>query len=73
VGITGYSPASFHDLFSDDDLLSEGSGIGDVSSPGCPALQECAMADVQGRKLVPVENEDTHTPPDLRALAHANA
>jgi hypothetical protein len=31
------------------------------------------MADVQGRQLVPVETEDTHTPPDPRAQALANA
>jgi hypothetical protein len=39
VGMIGYSPASFHDLFSDDDLPSEDSSIGEVSSPGCPALR----------------------------------
>jgi hypothetical protein len=49
AGMTGYSLASFHDLFSDDDLLSEGSSVGDVSSFGCPALRECTIADVQGR------------------------
>jgi hypothetical protein len=38
VGMTGYSPASFHDLYSDDDLMSEGSSIGDLSPFGCPAL-----------------------------------
>jgi hypothetical protein len=48
VGMTGYSPASFHDLFSNDDLLSEGSSIDDMSSPGYLALRECAMVNVQG-------------------------
>jgi hypothetical protein len=48
VGMTVYGPASFHDLLFDDDLLTEGSSVGDVSSLGCPALQECAMVDVQG-------------------------
>jgi hypothetical protein len=48
VGITGYSPTSFHDLFSDDDLLTEGSSVGNVSSPGCPALREYAMARCAG-------------------------
>jgi hypothetical protein len=67
VGMTGYSPASFHNLFFDDDLLSKGSNVGDVSSPGYPALRECTMADVQGRRLVLVEIEDMHTPPDPRA------
>jgi hypothetical protein len=49
VGMTGLGPASFHDLFSDDDLLSEGSSVGNVSSLGCPVLRECAMADVRGQ------------------------
>jgi hypothetical protein len=40
---------------------------------GCPALWECAMADVQGPQAVLVEAEDTHSPPDPRALALANA
>jgi hypothetical protein len=48
MGMTAYGSASFHDLFSDDDLLSEGSIIGDPSPLGCPALWECAMADVRG-------------------------
>jgi hypothetical protein len=73
VGMTRYSPASFHDLFSDDDLLSEGSSVDDLSPLGCPALRECAMADVQGRQPVPVETEDTHAPPDPHAQALANA
>jgi hypothetical protein len=73
VGMTGYSAASFHDLFSDDDLLSEGSSIGDLSPLGCPALRECAMADMQGRQPVPVETEDTHTALDPCAQALANA
>jgi hypothetical protein len=72
VSMTGYGPASFHDLFSDDDLLNEGSSIGDVSFPSCPKLRECAMSDVQGRQPIPVETEDTHTLPDLRAQALAN-
>jgi hypothetical protein len=67
MGMTGYGPASFHDLFSDDDLLSEGSSVGDLSPLGCPALQECAMVDVQGCLPVPVETEDMHTPSDPRA------
>jgi hypothetical protein len=50
VGMTRYGPASFHDLLSDDDLLIEGSSVGDVSSLGCPALRECAMANVQGHR-----------------------
>jgi hypothetical protein len=48
VGVTGYSPTLFHDLFSDNDLLSEGSNVGDVLSPSYPALREFAMADVHG-------------------------
>jgi hypothetical protein len=48
VHMTGYGLASFHDLFSDDDLLSKGSSISDLSPLGYPALRECAMADVQG-------------------------
>jgi hypothetical protein len=72
MGMTGYSPASSHNLFSNNDLLSEGSSIGDVSSPGYPALRECAMADVQGQQPVLVETEDMHTLPDLRAQALAN-
>jgi hypothetical protein len=55
VGVTGYGLALFHDLFSDDDLLSEDSSVGDLSSPGCPALRECANADVQGQLLAPVD------------------
>jgi hypothetical protein len=43
VGITGYSPASFHDLFSDDNLLGEGSSIGDVSSLSHPILERNRM------------------------------
>jgi hypothetical protein len=43
VGVMGYNPASFHDLFSNDDLLSEGSSISDLSPLGCPVLRECAM------------------------------
>jgi hypothetical protein len=70
----GYGPASFHDHFSDDDLLSEGSSVGDVSSPICPALREYAMADMLRRQPVLVETEDTHTPPDLwRGLTPAAA
>jgi RNAse (barnase) inhibitor barstar len=42
VDMTGFSPASFHDLLSNDDLLMEDSSVRDVS------LWECAMADVQG-------------------------
>jgi hypothetical protein len=72
VGMTGYSPASFHDLLSDYNLLSEGSSVCNMLSPSCPALRECAMADVQGRQPVLVETEGTHTPPDLRAQAMAN-
>jgi hypothetical protein len=48
MGMMGYSPISFHGLFFDDELLSEGSSGGDVSSRGYPVLRECAMADVQG-------------------------
>jgi hypothetical protein len=66
VGMTGYGPASFHDLLSDDDLLTEGSSVGDVSSLTCPMLRECAMADVQWPQVVPMETDDTHTPPDPR-------
>jgi hypothetical protein len=75
VSIIGHGPVSFHDLFSDDDLLSEGSSVGNLSPVGCPGLQECTMADVQGRQLVPMEIEDTHTPPDpcTQALANAQA
>jgi hypothetical protein len=64
VGMIGHSPALFHDLFSDDDLLSEGSSVGDLSSHGYPVLRECAMADVQGQLPAPVETKDTHTPQD---------
>jgi hypothetical protein len=46
VGMTGYGPASFHDLFSDDDHLSEGSSVGNLLHLSCPTLQECVMADV---------------------------
>jgi hypothetical protein len=49
MGMTGYGPVSFHDLLDNDDLLSEGSSFGDVSSLGCPALRECDMADVHVR------------------------
>jgi hypothetical protein len=73
MGMMGYSPASLHDLFSDNDLLSEGSNIGNVLSPGCPVLRECTMADIQGRQPVSVETEDTLTPPDPSAQALANA
>jgi hypothetical protein len=73
VGMTGYGPTSFHDLLFDDDLLTEGSSIGDVSSPGYPGLRECSMADVQGKRPKPVKTEDTHTPADLCARALANA
>jgi hypothetical protein len=71
--MTGYGPTTFHDLFSDDDLLSEGSSVGDMSSPGYPALREYTVADVQGRQPVPVETEYTHTLPGPRAQALANA
>jgi hypothetical protein len=73
MGMMRYGPASFHNLFSDDDLLSEGSSVGDLSPLGCPTLQECAMVDMQGRQPVPVETEDTHTPPDPRTQTVANA
>jgi hypothetical protein len=73
VGMMGYSPASLHDLLSDDDLLTEDSSIGDLTSLSCPALRECAMANVQGAQAVPMETEDMHTPPDPRAQALANA
>jgi hypothetical protein len=73
VGMMGYGPASFQDLCSDDDLLTEGSSVGDVSSLGCPVLRECIMVDVQGPQLVPVGTEDTHTPPDPLPQALANA
>jgi hypothetical protein len=72
IGMPGYSPASFHDLFSNDDLLTEGSTVKDVSSLGCPALRESAIVDVQGQPMVPADTEDTHTPPDPRAQALAN-
>jgi hypothetical protein len=36
MGMTGYGPTSFHDLFSDDDLLSEGSSISDLPPLGYP-------------------------------------
>jgi hypothetical protein len=71
--MTGYGPTSFHDFFSDDDLMSEVSSVGDLSPSGYPALRECTMADVQGQLPVPVEIEDTHTSPDPRAQALANA
>jgi hypothetical protein len=67
VGMTGYGPTSFHDLLSDDDLLTEGSTIGNVSSLGYPMLQECIMADVQGPQPVLVKIGDTHTLPEPRA------
>jgi hypothetical protein len=67
MGMTRYGPLSFHDHFSDDDLLSEGSSVGDLSPLGFPALRECVMADVQGRQPIPVEIEDMHTLPDPRA------
>jgi hypothetical protein len=73
VGMMGYGSASFHDLLSDDDLLTEGFSVGDVLSLGCLVLRECGMADVQGPQPVPVESGDTHTPPDLRAQTLANA
>jgi hypothetical protein len=44
--MTGYSPASFHDLFFYDDLLSEGSSVGDLSPLGYPALWEYGCAGV---------------------------
>jgi hypothetical protein len=37
VGMTGYGPASFHDLLSDDDLLTEGSASGMC----CPSAVLC--------------------------------
>jgi hypothetical protein len=40
VGMMGYGPASFHDLLSDDELLTHGSSVGNVSSLGCPVLRE---------------------------------
>jgi hypothetical protein len=64
VGITGYGPTLFHDLLSDDDLLTEGCSVRDVSFLGSPMLWQCVMADVQGLQSVPVETEDTHTLPD---------
>jgi hypothetical protein len=73
VGMMGYGPASFHDLLSDDDLLTKGSSIRNVSSLGCPALWECSMADVQGPQPISVETRDTHTSqgPCVQALANA--
>jgi hypothetical protein len=72
VGMMGYGPTSFHDLFCDDDLLIEGSSV--ILSPlRYLALRECAMADVQGQQPVPVETEDMHTLPDPRTQALANA
>jgi hypothetical protein len=73
VGMTGYGLALFHDLLSDNDLLTEGSSVWDVSSLGCPVLWECVMADVQGPQPIPVETGDTHTSPDPSAQALANA
>jgi hypothetical protein len=73
VGMTGYGPTSFHDLFSDVDLMSEGSSVGNLSPSCCPALRECAMADMQGQLPVQVETGDTHTPQHPRAQALANA
>jgi hypothetical protein len=73
VGMTGYGPASFHCLRSNDDHMSEGSSIGDLSPLDCPALRECTMVDVQGKLPVPVEIEDAHTPQGPRAQALANA
>jgi hypothetical protein len=73
--MTGCGPTSFHDLFSDNDLLSEGSSFRDISPLGCPALRECAIADVQGRLPIPVETEDAHTllDPWVQVLANAQA
>jgi hypothetical protein len=65
VGMMGYGPASFHDLFSDDDLRSEGSSLGDLSPLGYPMLRECA--------LILVETKDMHTLPDPRTQALAFA
>jgi hypothetical protein len=73
VGVTGYDPTSFHDLLSNDDLLMEGSSVGDAMSLSYPTLRECTMADVQGPQAVPMEIGDMHTPPDLRTQALANA
>jgi hypothetical protein len=67
MGMTGYGPALFHDLLSDDDLLTEGSSIGDVSSLNCPTLRECTVVDVQGPQTVLLETGDTHTSPEPRA------
>jgi hypothetical protein len=72
VGMTRYGPASFHDLFSDDDLLSEGSSVGDISPLGCLALREYTMVDVQGQLPVPVRSR-IHTSHRTRAQALANA
>jgi hypothetical protein len=60
VRMMGYGPTSFYYHFSNDNLLSQGSSIGDLSPLSCPALQEYTMVDVQGRLPVPVETEDTH-------------
>jgi hypothetical protein len=73
MGMMVPDPTSFHDILSDDDLLSEGSSVSNLSPLGCPMLWECTMVDMQGRQPVPVETEDTHTPPDPRVQAMANA
>jgi hypothetical protein len=73
MGMTGYGAALFHDLFSDDNLLGKGSSVIDLLPLGYPALWECTMADEQGLQQVLVETENTHTLPDPRAQALANA
>ena len=54
VGMTGYAPASFHDLI-DDEVKSDGSIIGDIMAPSHPLSRECAMTDASGQLSEVVE------------------
>jgi hypothetical protein len=80
VGMTGYGPASFHDLFSDDDLLSEGSsvgiclggGAGRLVAPWLSRVVGICLGGGAGRLPIPLEIEDKNTLPDPCAQALAN-
>ena len=55
MGMTGYAPASFHDLV-DDEVESDGSSIDDVVAPSHPLSREYAMADTPGQPPLVAES-----------------
>ena len=75
VGMAGSYPASIHDLLCDEDTLSDSSSTGDNYLEGASAPRHvCAMAAAPSEPPPQaVSSQATHTPPDQRAQALANA